>query len=268
MNYNFLDKSIDKENIILPESSKINSFLKKNNYAELIKGIDFLASEEKLLHIHGFMGTGKRQFVNYISEFVDSEVVRFEYYCKESTVCDDILLSFNDIIEKNALSNVLNLNLKISTLSVKFLKSVTSIKRPILIILHSVDDILEDNIWLVNELLTKVIRNDNVKVVVSTRAMKPDILGKLEEDRKIFLKAFTKNIFKEFLVSKDINVSDKTIEDFYKYTRGYYYYVALTVKIIQAMKTDLNTFLLRARKIYASIPIIYLFLLISYTKYS
>ena len=47
MNYQYLNSSIEKDNIILPNSDKINPFLLKNNYAEIIKGVDFIASEEK-----------------------------------------------------------------------------------------------------------------------------------------------------------------------------------------------------------------------------
>ena len=59
--------------------------------------------------------------------------------------------------------------------------------------------------------------------------MKPEVLEEFVEDRKIFLKAFTKSIFKEFLVANKVNASEKVYEDFYKYTRGYYYYAALAV---------------------------------------
>lgn len=112
MDYNFLNSSFDTENINLPDSGCINSFLLKNNRTEIIKALDFLSSDENLLYIHGFLGTGKRQFINYISEFFNQDVIKLEYYCKAATVCDDILLSFIDIIEKNTLSKAINLNAK------------------------------------------------------------------------------------------------------------------------------------------------------------
>ena len=58
MEYEFLDHSIEKDNIILPNSDKINPFLLKNNYADIFKAIDFVASDEKFLYIHGCLGTG------------------------------------------------------------------------------------------------------------------------------------------------------------------------------------------------------------------
>ena len=243
MDYKFLDSTVDEENIILPDSDKINPFLLKNNYADLIKAVDFIASDDITLYVHGFLGTGKRQFINYTEEFLSKEVIKLEYYCKASTVCDDILLSFIDTIEKNSISKAVNLNTKITTLAVKFQQYITSIKKPFIIVLHSFDDVLDENINLITSCLEHIIENQNVKIIVSTRAMVQDILGNIKINRKIFLKAFSKEIFKEFLLSNNIQGTDTTIEDFYKYTRGYYYYTALSAKIIQAMKISLNEFL-------------------------
>lgn len=243
MEYEFLDHSIEKDNIILPNSDKINPFLLKNNYADIIKAIDFISSDEKFLYIHGFMGTGKRQFINYITEFLNKDVIKLEYYCKNATVCDDILLAFSEIIDNLSISKAVNLNAKITTLNVKFQQQISSIKKPFLIILHSLDDILPENKSLVSECFSKLLKEDNVKIIVSARALSPEILEGASEDRKIFLKAFTKEVFKDFLASNQITAAERTLEDFYKYTRGYYYYTALTVKIIQAMKIDLSEFL-------------------------
>ncbi len=243
MDYEFLNSSLEKDNIILPNSDKINPFLLKNNYADIFKAIDFIASNEKFLYIHGFMGTGKRQFINYITEFLNKDVIKLEYYCKNATVCDDILLAFSDIIDNLSISKAINLNAKITTLNVKFQQQISSIKKPFLIILHSLDDILDENKALVSECFSKLLKEENVKIIVSTRAMNTEVLAGASEDRKIFLKAFTKEVFKDFLASNQIIAADGTLEDFYKYTRGYYYYTALTVKIIQAMKVDLSEFL-------------------------
>ena len=88
MDSKFLDSSIDKENIVLPDSDSINPFLKRNNYAEIIKAVDFLTSEEKLLYIHGFLGTGKRQFVNYLKKFFN------KFLNLQPLVADDSILQY------------------------------------------------------------------------------------------------------------------------------------------------------------------------------
>lgn len=243
MDYKFLDSSLNIEDINLPNSDKINPFLLKNNKSEVLKGLDFFTSDETLLQIHGFLGTGKRQFINYITSFLNNEVIKLEYYCKASTVCDDILLSFIAEIEANPISKPTNLNAKISTLAFKFQHYISSIKKPFIIVLHSYDDISEQNAKIVSANIEQITKNSNVKIVVSTRAMIQATLGDISIDRRIFLKAFSKEIFKEYLKENKVESTDTTIEDFYKYTRGYYYYTALSLKIIQAMKLSLNEFL-------------------------
>ena len=61
--------------------------------------------------------------------------------------------------------------------------------------------------------------------------------------KKIFLKGFSKDIFREFIEAHKIKGTDESIEEFYKYTRGYYYYTILAVKVILAMKITLNDFM-------------------------
>lgn len=244
MSYNFLETSFDLNNVTeLPISDKIHPLLLKNNDSEIKKAIEFLNSKEQFLYVHGFLGTGKRQFINYVTSFLQKDVLKLEYYCKESTVCDDILLSFIDTTEKTAQSKAVNLNAKITTLAVKFQAQLASFKKPVVIILHSYDDISDENKSLVVDCFSNVLKNDNIKLIVSTRAMIPAVLGETKFDRKIFLKAFSKDIFREFLSENQLTCTDTTFEDFYKYTRGYYYYTALAVKIIQAMKISLNEFL-------------------------
>ena len=244
MTYQFLNNSIDINDVVLPNSDKIHPLLLKNDDADIKKALAFLATDEKFLYVHGFLGTGKRQFINYVADFLQKDVIKLEYYCKESTVCDDILLYFIDIIEKTALSKAVNLNTKVTTLAVKFQTYISSIKKPFIIILHSFDDISQDNSNLVSQNLQEALtKNSNLKVILSTRALVQGILGNIKFDKKIFLKAFSKDIFKEFLTTSQINCTDMTLDDFYKYTRGYYYYTALSIKIIQAMKISLNDFL-------------------------
>ena len=243
MQYNYLNEKINMENVVLPDSSRINHYLLKNNNAEIIKALNFLADESKFLYIHGFLGTGKRQFINYISDFFGKEVIKLRYICKPSTVCDDILLSFIDTVEKHTLSKAVNHTAKIATLAVKLGQYISSIKKPFVIILESYDDIEEGNRKLIAEFLSSVLKEENIKVVLSTRAMIQDILGETKFDKKIFLKGFSKENFKDFVRSNQINGTEQAFEDFYKQSRGYYYYTALAIKIMQAMNINLNDFL-------------------------
>ena len=243
MEYDFLAISINENNISLPQSDKINPFLLKNDEAEILKALKFFESDEKMLHVHGFLGSGKRQFVNYIGEFLSKDVLKLEYYCKESTVCDDVLLRFSEVIDKLQQSKQHQLNVKIATLETKFIEQLSSVKSPIVVILHSLDDVLEENVQLLMKFIDDLLKYKNIKLVVTTRAMTFGKLSDVSEDKKIFIKAFSKDIFREFLASNGIILSVQVFEDFYKYTRGYYYYTALSVKIVQALKISIGEFL-------------------------
>ncbi len=242
MEYKFLE-IINTEELHLPESPKINKFLLKNNSADILKMLNFFTSEGKLMYVHGFLGTGKRQIINYAADFLSKDVIRLEYYCKASTVCDDILLHFIDKIEKNSISQAVVHTAKITTLSVKFNQYISAIKKPFVIILHSYDDIAKENMPLIVECLTEAAENPNVKIVVSTRAMLQSVMGGVKVDTKVFLKALTKDVFTEFIKSNKIQATEDAINNFYKYSRGYYYYTALSIKIIQSMQINLNDFI-------------------------
>ena len=243
MEYNFLDSGLNIKDITLNDSDKINHYLLKNHNVDVMKALDFFADNGKLLYIHGFLGTGKRQFINYVLDFLDKDIITLKYFCKQATVCDDILLSFIDTIEKNALSKAVSHTAKITTLGVKFEQYLSSIKKPFLIILEAYDDVLEENKKLIEDFLITASKNENVKIILSTRAMIQDILGEVKVDKKIFLKALSKDLFKDYIRSFQINGTDNGFEDFYKYSRGYYYYTALAVKIMKAMELSLNDFL-------------------------
>ena len=242
MDYKFLD-NISTEDVNLSETQKIDKYLLKNHHADLVKILDFFVSAGKFLYIHGFLGTGKRQIIDFATDFMHKDVIRLEYFCKASTVCDDILLSFIGKIEKNSISNAVIHTAKITTLNVKFQQYVSAIKKPFLIILHSFDDIAEENRQLVKDCMAAVLGEENVKLVVSTRAMIPSVMGDIKVDRKIFLKALSKEIFEDYINSNRIQFTEDSLNQFYKSSRGYYYYTVLSVKIMQAMNIHLTDFM-------------------------
>ena len=190
MDYRFLDSNKDITDKNSLNSDKMDKLLLEHLSAEITKAIDFFNSDDKFLYVHGFLGAGKKQFINYISEFISKDVIKLEYYCKSSTVCDDILLAFLDIIEKSSLSNAVIHTAKITTLAVKFHQYISSIKKPFLIILHAFDDILKENTELVSSFIVEALKNENVKVILSTRAMLQEPVKNTKIDKNVFIKAF------------------------------------------------------------------------------
>jgi len=242
MEYKFTDIVADSS-FNPKESDKINRCLIKNTNNDIIKAIEFLNSDEKLLYIHGFIGSGKRQFVSYICEYILNDVKILQYFCKEATVCDDILLSFTDILQESSSTKTVSFNAKITTMSERFMQLISAVKKPVLIILHSIDNINDNNLKILNDTLTKVLKEPNIKIIMTTCALKTNIIGEFDEDRRIFLKAFTKEIFNEYLQENNITASGRQTDDLYAVTRGYYFYTTLSIKIMQSLNISVAEFL-------------------------
>ena len=248
MKYKFIDELSSQKIINLTESNKIDSFLLKNFSSEISDAVNFLGSEQKFLYMHGFLGVGKRQFINYITEALNKDVIKLEYFCKESTVSDDILLNFINTIEELPISKAVNINPKISVLLSKFKRYINSIKKPFLIILHTLDNVTSENISMLTANISEVLSEENVKIIITTKGIKQDLIPGVEQDTRIALKAFDINLFSEYLNHNSIHISGKILEDFYKYTRGYYFYIILSIKIMQAMKISPDEFIQRIKK--------------------
>ena len=85
---NYIDiKEISKEN--RPDTCLIN-----NNERQISDICDFLQNNNKIMLINGFAGTGKSDIVNFVVENLNSDVLTIKYTCFETTILDDMLLSF------------------------------------------------------------------------------------------------------------------------------------------------------------------------------
>ena len=103
-------------------------------------------------------------YISYLEKFLNNETIVLKYYCKEGTVCDDILLNFIHKIEINPISKAIKTNSKIIILMSKLIQYISSIKKPFLIILHSFDDMQTENMQLVIKFLQSIIKSNNIKI--------------------------------------------------------------------------------------------------------
>ena len=94
MELRFTDENFDIKNLTKSELSGINQFLLDNNKKQLESLLEFYNNQTPLLLVNGFLGTGKTQIVNHSLKFLAQNAVVLEYNCFETTILDDILLSF------------------------------------------------------------------------------------------------------------------------------------------------------------------------------
>ena len=102
MNYNFLNIFLDKNDLLnQTDKGAINEYLLQNNASQIENFYNFYSGKTNIACVTGFLGTGKKQITDYSITLLAPEVVVFKYNCFQSTVLDDILLSFYVNFKKN-----------------------------------------------------------------------------------------------------------------------------------------------------------------------
>ncbi len=235
-------KEIADKKVIQKQDIGINQFLIENNIDKIENILEFLKSENSLLLVNGFMGTGKVMVVNQALSFLNEDVITLRYNCFETTILDDILLEFFDNFRKLTIQNVIKFpKTKTENFTQKINAYFESIDKPIIIILNSFEQILIDNKTEILNFITHISKYKNIKIILIGR--KFDYNDFKLDYEKISIGALSKGIFEKYLKSEDFKQIGPLSDELYKYTRGYYLYTTLAIKIMQIRKLNLTEFL-------------------------
>ena len=91
----FLEKPINIKEI--SKDCTIDTFLVENNEKQIEQICDFLMEDKNhLMLVNGFKGTGKTSIVDFVSMYLNSDVLVLKYNFLETTILDDLLLGFFD----------------------------------------------------------------------------------------------------------------------------------------------------------------------------
>ena len=91
----FLEKPINIKEI--SKDCPIDTFLVENNEKQIEQICDFLMEDKNhLMLVNGFKGTGKTSIVDFVSMYLNSDVLVLKYNFLETTILDDLLLGFFD----------------------------------------------------------------------------------------------------------------------------------------------------------------------------
>lgn len=237
----FITEFADKK-IIQKQDIGINQFLIENNINQIEKIIDFFKSDKHLLLVNGFMGTGKIYVVNQAISFLNQDVIKLKYNCFETTILDDILLEFFDNFKRLTAQNIIQVpKARTENFTQKINAYFDSIKKPILIVINSFEQVLRDNKPEILNFLSHISKNDKIKIILISRKFD---YGDFSTDyERIAINALDKNIFEKYLKSEDIKQIGPLSDELYKYSRGYYFYTTLAIKIMQIRKLSLTDFL-------------------------
>ncbi|MDR1168785.1 MAG: hypothetical protein LBK53_07880 [Heliobacteriaceae bacterium] len=234
----FIKEAADKKNIA---KSGINEFLLENNRLQTEKILDFLKSSKPLLLVNGFLGAGKNAVVKHALSFC--EAVTLEYNCFETTVLDDILLEFFNTFQKLSAQGIINPpKAKADNFAQKINAYFQMIEKPVVVILNSFEEILKDNKQEILDFIFHLVPSPKIKVVLISRVFNYEDFAKINYERVSVL-ALEKNIFEKYLRSAGIRQIGPLSDELYKYTHGYFFYVTLSLKIMQLKNISVPDFL-------------------------
>ena len=101
MDYVFTTPELDTKILLKNEISGINQFLLENNTRQIDVIFNFLKNNNSLLLVNGFLGTGKESIIrHWLDTALNDKTIVLEYNCFETTILDDILLSFFEDFKK------------------------------------------------------------------------------------------------------------------------------------------------------------------------
>ena len=236
MNNVFLDSITERKDLLKIEDLNINKFLLENNLKQIEDIQKFLMSNTPLLLVNGFLGTGKSTVVNFATTLLKEDVIVLKYNCFETTILDDILLSFFEEFKNLTASGKLSpLKTKADNFVEKIEEYCSVLDKPILIIINSFEEVLKDNRQEILDFIFHISKNKStIKTIFISRVFDyTSFEGNIEYARTTVL-ALEKSIFEKMLRANGVKLIGPVSDELYKYSRGYFFYTLLSLNVIKA----------------------------------
>lgn len=254
MQYNFLNIFLDQKELLNQaksnENIEINPFLLENNASQIEEIYNFYKGNVNLLYVNGFLGTGKAEIINYSTAFLSTETIVLKYNCFNSTILDDILLLFFNEFKKLSSQNIISEpKAKTENFTQRINAYFTQIEKPFVIILDSFEAILEENRQEILDFIFHLNTMQKIKIIIIGRTFESKYFKDIKIER-ITTFALEKQIFEKYLKSEKIKSTNAIIDEFYKHTRGYYFFTAFSIKVMQNGDLSLVDFLTKLKDSY------------------
>lgn len=237
MKYRFLQENINPEDIIEKNTDIGVSVLLENNKNQINKIFDFFNSQNSLLLATGFLGTGKTSVIKSCLSALDENAILLWANCYESTNLDDIFLEFFEEFKHLASHNIIKVpQAKFENFSQRINAYFYSISKPIVIVLNSYQALLPENAKLLLDFIGHLSEFAKIKTIIISRNFNTETLPKNIKYDKINFKALDKELFQKYITANKIRIHGPVFEEFYKLTKGYYFYTTLAIIIINSQK--------------------------------
>lgn len=244
MEYSFINDITDKKTFLNTNGANIHPLLAENNIDKFAAMKDFFKSDKFMLLVSGYMGTGKSAVVDYFSDFLKSDTIVLKYNCYETTILDDMLLSFFERFKELTAENIIQEpKMRSDNFAQKINSFFISVSMPVVVVIDSFEEVLKINKPEILEFLKHLSQTGKVKVVMIARTFDLSDFENVFDYDRILIGAFEKHIFEKFLKASNIKLIGPVSDELYKHTRGYFFYTALSIKIIQIRGLSLFEFL-------------------------
>lgn len=250
MQYKFLNIFLERQELLTRAKKDINPFLLENNSEQIEKIYNFYKSNINLLYVNGFLGTGKVEIIEYSTAFLAPETIILKYNCFNSTILDDILLSFYSEFKSLSAQNIISEpKVKTENFTQKINSYFSQVERAFVIILDSFEAVLDENRQEILDFIFHLNSTQKVKVIIIGRTFDSKYFKDMAIER-VTTTALDREIFDKYIKSEKIKASNEMVEEFYKCTRGYYLYTLLSVKLIKNENLSLYDYLMKHKNSY------------------
>lgn len=242
MEYNLLREDLNKTELLNQDFAGADEILLQNNEDQLKKLCNFYEGKNNLLFINGFLGTGKFEVVNYSTSFLNDETIVLRYNCFNATVLDDILLSFFKDLKNLVLQKkIIPPKIKTENFTQKINSYFSHVEKPFVVILNSFESILDENRQEICDFIMHLTTIEKVKIIVIGRSFDSKAFPDKTIDR-ITMYALDKPLVEKYFKNNNIKITSAELDNFYKLSRGYYFYVILAINLIKHNKLSTHDF--------------------------
>ena len=233
MKYKFIKENITAQNLLDLEQDPNNAILLENNIAQIEKILNFFKNDNSVLLTTGFMGTGKTAVVRHCLHALSEETLLLWANCYESTNLDDIFLNFFEQFKHLATHNLIKVpQARFESFSQRINAYFYSIENPITIIINSYQELLPENTSEILNFIEHLSEFPKIKIIIITRNFNQEKLSDKVKQEKINITALSEESFQKYITLHKIRVHGPVFEEFYKLTKGYYFYTTLALKVM------------------------------------
>lgn len=249
MQYKFLNFFLDKKDLLSLNNEMIDPILIENNVQQLDDIYEFYKNERPILYVNGFLGTGKVQLINYSENFLSEETIVLKHNCFETTILDDIFLTFFEEFKKLETQKIINSpKIKSENFNQKIHSYFSTIEKPILIVLDSFEALTDENKKDVIDFILHLTTFQKVKTILIGRTFKASLFPENYPLDRVTTNPLDKELFEKYLKQHKVKYNKKVLDDLFKYTRGYHFFIVLTLKIMETKELQPETFLENFKK--------------------